>query len=125
MTSNTSSPLIRHIEWGIIQVDRLGSFKDVKLWPGAGRAWDWRETNTRHVPGIQVADVVELINHGACIIVLSRGMELVLQTCPDTLIYLEEEGITTHVLETREAARLYNSLCADGQPVAGLFHSTC
>jgi len=34
-----------------------------KLFPGGLREWDWRETGTRHVPGIQHADVQELIEH--------------------------------------------------------------
>jgi hypothetical protein len=125
MTQETSCPIIEHIKWDIIDVEGLGTFKDVKLWPGGGRAWDWEETQTRHVPGIQVADVKELVGHGAEAIVLSRGMDLVLQTCPETIEFLRTEQITAHVLETREAVRVYNSLCASGQKVAGLFHSTC
>ena len=48
-------------------------FKDVKLWPGGGREWDWGETNTRHEPGIQPSDVEELLVHRPDIVVLSRG----------------------------------------------------
>jgi hypothetical protein len=125
MIENPPSPAIRHLSWGLMEVDRLGTGKDVKLWPGGGRAWDWRETNTRHVPGIQVADIVELVDHGAAVIVLSRGMELVLQTCPETVTWLDEHRLQHHILETREAAALYNELAAQGVAVAGLFHSTC
>jgi len=125
MTRDSASPLIQRIEWGEIEVEGLRTCKDAKLWPGGARSWDWRETGTRHVPGIQISDVTELLDHGAGVIVLSRGMQLVLQTCPETLAFLEDAGITAHVLETREAVRLYNSLCASGRPVAGLFHSTC
>ena len=97
----------------------------MKLWPGGGRAWDWRETNTEHVPGIQVADVAELIDRGAEVIVLSRGMQLILQTPPETIAWLEKHGMQYHVLETREAAKLYNELAGQGVAVGGLFHSTC
>jgi len=45
-------------------VEGLGSGKDFKLYPGGGREWDWRETNTEHVPGIQHADVQELLENG-------------------------------------------------------------
>src|SRR5208337_731755 len=109
MTRDSASPLIRRIEWGEIEVEGLGRCKDAKLWPGGGRAWDWRETGTQHVPGIQISDVAELLDHGADLIVLSRGMQLVLQTCPETLAFLEDTAATVHVLETREAVRLYNS----------------
>ena len=51
-----------------------GSLKDAKLYPGGARAWDWRETGTRHDPGIQPTDVAELLDHGAEVVVLSTGV---------------------------------------------------
>lgn len=118
------SPQITHLEWGRIEAAGIPSAKDLKLYPRGGRAWDWGETGTRHKPGIQPADVQELIDRGSEVIVLSRGMHLVLQTKPETLAALEAANIVVHVLETREAARLYNHL-AETRPVGGLFHSTC
>ena len=118
------SPRITHVSWGRIEVEGLLSGKDFKLYPGGGRPWDWSETGTRHVPGIQPSDVTELLDRGAKVIVLSRGMALVLQTCPETLEFLRTRGVTVHVEETRAAVELYNSLAAD-HPVGGLFHSTC
>jgi hypothetical protein len=123
--SEWGSPRIEHVEWGLLRVERIGDGRDMKLWPGGGREWDWGETNTHHVPGIQIADVEELIDEGAQIIVLSRGMQLILQTCPETLRYLEELKCTVHVLETRDAVKMYNQLAAQDSPVGGLFHSTC
>jgi hypothetical protein len=81
----TRSPLITQISWGHMEVEGWGSGKDFKLCPGGGRVWDWRETNTEHVPGIQPADVQELIDNGSRVVVLSRGIQLRLQTCPETL----------------------------------------
>ena len=121
---NTRSPRITHISWGKMEVEGLGLGKDLKLFPGGGRAWDWNETGTRHVPGIQPSDVVELLDQGSEVIVLTRGMELVLQTCPETLALLEERGVVVHVEETRAGVELYNRL-AVSQRVGGLFHSTC
>jgi hypothetical protein len=118
------SPLITHISWGRMEIEGLGSGRDFKLYPGGGREWDWAETNTHHVPGIQPADVTELIEKGSKVIVLTRGMELVLQTCPETLAMLRENGITVHVEETRAAVEIYNRL-AEHELVGGLFHSTC
>ncbi len=120
----TGSPKITHISWGRMEVDGLGVGKDFKLYPGGGRAWDWNETRTRHVPGIQPSDVVELLDRGSDIIVLSRGMALVLQTCPETLELLRDRGVAVHIRETRAAVALYNQLAED-QRVGGLFHSTC
>jgi hypothetical protein len=107
-----------------MEVDGLGVGKDFKLYPGGGRAWDWNETGTRHVPGIQPSDVAELLDRGSSIIVLSRGIALMLQTCPETLELLRERDITVHVKETRAAVALYNRLAED-QRIGGLFHSTC
>lgn len=119
------SPRISQISWGKMNVEGVGPGKDFKLWPGGGRGWDWNETNTRHIPGIQSSDVEELINHGAEEIVLSRGMLLALQTCKETKELLDKKGITFHILETRKASSLYNKLIDDGVAVGGLFHSTC
>ena len=119
------SPRITKISWGKMEVDGVGLGKDFKLWPGGGREWDWRETNTHHNPGIQIADIKELIDHGAEEIVLSRGMLLALQTCSETEQLLEDEGIPFHILETKRASSFYNKLIDDGVAVGGLFHSTC
>lgn len=107
-----------------MEVERLGTGRDFKLYPGGGRAWNWRETGTDHDPGIQPSDVQELLDHGARVVVLSRGMQLRLRTCPETLQMLKDRGIMVHVEETRAAVDLYNRLAATG-PVGGLFHSTC
>lgn len=115
---------IERAVWGEIVVPGLGTFKDVKLWPDGGRAWDWGETGTRHVPGIQPTDVLELLDHGSDVIVLSRGMDLVLQTCPETLALLAGRGVRVEVLETRAAVARFNEL-ARSERVGGLFHSTC
>src|SRR6185312_17011439 len=122
--STDRSPRITHISWGRMEVEGLGTGRDFKLYPGGGREWDWTETGTHHVPGIQPTDVEELLEHGSRVVVLSRGMDLVLRTCPETLRMLEERGIPVHVEETKAAVALYNQL-AETQAVGGLFHSTC
>ncbi|MGP4022687.1 Mth938-like domain-containing protein [Actinomadura sp. 3N407] len=119
-----TSPPITHISWGRMEVEGLPPGKDFKLYPGGGRPWDWSETGTRHSPGIQPADVRELLDHGCTVIVLSRGMELRLQTMPETLKLLEDSGTEVHIEETTAAVALYNTLL-ETTPVGGLFHSTC
>jgi hypothetical protein len=118
------SPRITHISWGKMEVEGLGTGRDFKLYPGGGREWDWNETGTHHVPGIQPADVEELLEHGSEVVVLTRGMQLVLQTCPETLQMLRDKGIAVHVEETKKAVARYNEL-AETELVGGLFHSTC
>ena len=116
---------IENISWGKMTIESVGTGKDFKLWLGGGRPWDWKETNTHHSPGIQPADVDELLKYGSQEIVLSRGMLLMLNTCPETLELLESEGIEIHHAETKEAAEIYNRLIEQGKAVGGLFHSTC
>lgn len=118
------SPRIESVSWGRMEVQGLPQGKDFKLYPGGGRPWDWNETGTRHSPGIQPADVAELLDHGATVVVLSRGMEHRLEIDPATLAMLRNREITVHEAETTEAVRLYNEL-AGSQAVGGLFHSTC
>jgi hypothetical protein len=108
-----------------VQIDGLGFGRDFKLYPSCGRAWDWRETNTHHVPGIQSANVEELLAHGSKVVVLSRGMELALQTAPETIQLLKQKGLPFHIEETNAAVKLYNELVAAGEQVGGLFRSTC
>jgi len=108
-----------------MEVDGVGVGKDFKLWPGGGREWDWRETETHHVPGIQPWDVKELLDNGCQIVVLSRGMLLKLRTCRETLELLERKQIPVYIAETKAAAGIYNGLASGGKSVGGLFHSTC
>ena len=112
------------LAWGRIDVEGVGTFKDAKVFPGGAREWDWSETGTAHQPGIQAADVAELLDHGATTIVLSQGMLQRLHVCPETLRLLAERGVKAHVLPTKEAVELYNRL-RDEELVAGLFHTTC
>lgn len=125
MSQQERSPRVLEVSWGQMKVDRVGDGKDFKLWPGGGREWDWAETGTRHVPGIQPADVEELVANGAFAVVLSQGMEKRLQVDPATYVYLERHSVTVHTAETNEAVRIYNQLAGEGVRVGGLFHSTC
>jgi len=118
------SPRIASVVWGRIDVEGIGKFRDVKVFPGGAREWNWNETGTAHEPGIQPADVAELLDHGATTIVLSKGMFNRLGICPQTLQLLEEHRIQTHALPTEQAVEMYNRLCESDQ-VAGLFHTTC
>ena len=122
---NCQSPIINNLAWGKMSIDGLGSGKDYKLWPGGGRDWDWTETGTHHVPGIQPEDVEELLANGARVVVLSQGQMQRLKTCPQTLAVLKARGIDVHMTETRQAVKLYNRLARQGEAVGGLFHSTC
>jgi hypothetical protein len=123
--NESSSPRIERVAWGHMEVAGLGAGKDFKLWPGGGREWDWRETGTHHMPGIQPADIEELLEHGSRTVVLSRGMLMMLQTSSAALELLAKQNVQVRVAQTKAAADIYNELAAAGEPVGGLFHSTC
>ena len=119
------SPRITYFKWGRLDIEGYEQpFKDAKLYPGGAIEWDWNLTGTRHDPGIQPADVEEVLEHGARVVVLSKGVEERLKTKQETLDLLEERGIEVHVLQTERAIEKYNMLAAD-QAVGALIHSTC
>lgn len=119
------SPKITHLSWGRLNVEEHEqAYKDAKLFPGGSREWDWNETGTSHTPGIQPADVEELLNHGSTVVVLSRGIYKRLQVSPETLEYLKNHEVEVHVLQTEDAVKKYNEL-AETEAVGALIHSTC
>ncbi|MGW8319518.1 MAG: Mth938-like domain-containing protein [Candidatus Promineifilaceae bacterium] len=125
MTDAKSSPKITKLSWGALNVEGYDKpFKDAKLYPGGARKWDWNETGTRHDPGIQPADVEELLAHGATVVVLSKGINRRLRIMPETRQWLEEKGVGLYVLQTEEAVKRYNELRQE-QAVGALIHSTC
>lgn len=120
------SPLIQEQSWGHLQVEGFDiGFKDAKLYPGGARTWDWNETGTRHKPGVQWADVEELVEKGVGVIVLSKGVKEALQIPRETIQALERRGVNVKIAQTDEAVKLYNELVEQGEAVGGLFHSTC
>jgi hypothetical protein len=125
MERESRSPRITHLAWGCIEVEGgTAPYKDAKLFPGGSREWDWGETGTDHSGGIRPADVEELLEHGATVVVLSRGVYDRLGVSRETLELLADRGITAHVLQTEKAVELYNEL-AQFERVGGLFHTTC
>jgi len=124
MTHQQRSPRINHFSWGRLEVEGYAPFRDAKLFPGGAREWDWSEAGTHHVPGIQPADVEEVLAHGAKVVVLTKGVHERLQVCPETVRMLQDRNVPIHILQTEAAVRLYNEL-REKEPVGGLFHSTC
>lgn len=111
--------------WGNIDVNGLGSGKDWKLHPNGGREWDWNETGTHHNPGIQITDIIELVDNGAIEIILSSGHHMMLQLPIETSKWLDDKNIKFDYLRTDQAVDSYNKKLDLGIKVGGLFHSTC
>ena len=125
MDREARSPKVTPITWGRLEVEGMDeAFKDAKLFPGGARAWDWNETGTNHEPGIQPADVEELLERGATAVVLSKGFHERLGVTPEALRVLEDRGVRAHVRQTGKAIQLYNEL-RETERVGALIHSTC
>lgn len=119
-----TSPRITSLKWGSIEVDGFGSFRDVKLFPGCAREWNWQETDPPLTGNPTRRRSENHCDAGARTVVLSRGMYKRLKTMPETAASLEKAGITIHQLQTEESVTKYNNLCEDEQ-VGGLIHTTC
>ncbi|NWY63578.1 AAMDC protein, partial [Erithacus rubecula] len=78
-----------------------------------------------HSPGVQPADLEEVIKKGVKTVVIGRGMSEALQVPASTVDYLKKNGIDVLVLQTEKAVAEYNALAAQGVKVGGVFHSTC
>lgn len=126
MSFDMKSPKITNIAWGKVKIEGFDKiFKDVKLYPGGAKEWDWNETGTRHIPGIQPADIKELVKNDSEIIILSRGVFKRLKTSDEAIAFLVEKNINYEILQTPKAAELYNHLCDENKKVGALIHSTC
>ncbi|MEE9464496.1 MAG: MTH938/NDUFAF3 family protein, partial [Candidatus Neomarinimicrobiota bacterium] len=109
-----ASPRIVSLSWGRVEVAGGQVFKDVILYPGGCREWDWRLTGINHSPGILPADLELLLANGVARVVLSRGMNGRLQVAPETERLLTGRNIETHIARTEEAVRIYNQLRESG-----------
>lgn len=103
---------------------RAEPFKDAKLWPGGGREWDWDETGTSHEPGVQPADLTEILDHGADEIVIGTGVYGRMKVSDRARELLDGRGVKVHVLKTNDAVARYNEL-REKSRIGGLFHTTC
>ena len=119
------SPRIISSGWGEMVVETIGRAKDVKLWPGGGRPWDWAEYGTGHSRGIQQGDVEELINKGCRVVILTTGRMKRLKVPRNIVDVLKGQSIEVVVADTKKAIQLYNDYAEKGMAVGGLFHSTC
>lgn len=117
------APIVTDFKWGRIEVGPK-NYKDCRLWPDHSESWDWKKTNTQHVPGIQIADLQDFIDK-IDIIVLSEGVDGVLKIKPDTIEYIKKANKKLIIARTPKAIKKYNKLAAAGEKVGALLHSTC
>ncbi|XP_020357538.1 mth938 domain-containing protein-like [Oncorhynchus kisutch] len=68
----------------------------------------------KHHPGVQPADLEEVLQKGVETLVIGQGMSEALQ-----------RGVELRVLQTVKAITEYNNLVGQGAKVGGVFPSTC
>lgn len=129
--AHITAPIITKAIWGQIDTQhktKIGavqfSARDLKIWPTGTKEWNWNETGTRHNPGIQPADMQEFLNN-VDIVILTRGVQSVLQVPQKTIDYAVAQGKIVLIGETPVMIDVYNCLIQQGKRVGGLFHSTC
>ena len=115
---------IASFRWGQIVDSRGHIFKDARLFPGGVEEWDWRKTGTRHSPGVQAADLADLVATKPDLVILSRGVDLVLQVPQATIDFARSHAATVLVLQSEQAVAEYNRRITSERVVA-LIHSTC
>jgi ankyrin repeat protein len=124
LQSDRANPLIGSFGWGRIEDSSKRVFKDARLYPGGAAGWDWTRTGTHHQPGIQFADVEDLLSLRPATVILTRGVNLVLEVPERTVERVREAGPEVLVLQTEDAVREYNRRVRTERVVA-LVHSTC
>src|SRR5437764_581819 len=99
---------IASFRWGQI-IDATGrTYKDARLFPGGVEEWNWRKTGTRHQPGIQIADLEDLLATKPDVVILSRGVDLVLQVPQATIDFAQSHAASVLVLQSEQAVTEYN-----------------
>jgi hypothetical protein len=88
------------------------------------KEWNWLETGTRHIPGIQVGDFAEFVDK-VDYVVLSKGMDEMLHTTDAAKEYLKNKNKNFVILNSRDAVAEFNRLVDLGVKVGALIHSTC
>ncbi|XP_062241730.1 mth938 domain-containing protein isoform X1 [Platichthys flesus] len=81
--------------------------------------------SSQHHPGVQPADLEEVLQKGVDLLVIGRGMSEALQVPSTTLDFVKQSGVDVRVLQTEKAVAEYNKLVGQGAKVGGVFHSTC
>jgi hypothetical protein len=108
----------------VLEGDNAVHYKDVIIWNHGVKEWDWTLSNTNHTRGIQIAALQEFIDQ-VDVVVLTQGVDLVLQVPQATIDYVARKGKVCYVGETSAMIKLFNRLIDEGKKVGGLFHSTC
>ena len=123
-----AQPVVTHFEWGRVEVTNddatKHTYRDCILTPDSSKEWNWTSTGTRHHPGIQVADVEPFIKQ-VDVVVLSQGVDGVLEIMPETIAYLQRMKKEYTIARTPTAIQAYKDLVAAGKKVGALLHSTC
>lgn len=115
-----------NVIWGQITTYDNKTYKDAILNGYNSWEWDWKQTGTRHYPGIQYKDFAKAITPLTKVIILSKGFEEKLYVNESLVTKLKNSGYVVYCLDTKMAMDLYNSMVSHlKQDIILVCHSTC
>jgi hypothetical protein len=111
--------MIEHYSFGSIKIDGKSYSHDVIVAGGKVKSW-WR--NTSHE--VSINDLDPILEEKPKTVIFGTGESGVCRVFPETVGYLEEQGIKVLTFETPEAVREFN-LHINDPGMVGAFHLTC
>jgi hypothetical protein len=112
--------VICHYSFGNINVDGKEYTHDVIVSGRTVKEW-WR--NTSHE--VSINDVAPVLDEKPQLVIFGTGASGVCRVFPETIEYLEKQGIKALVYHTPEAVKEFNRLSVAQGGVVGAFHLTC
>jgi hypothetical protein len=112
---------IEDYRFGQVVVGGQAFSSDVIVYGDRVRASWWRKEGHR----LDQADLEEVVAAKPQHLVIGTGYYGQMAVPPETLAYIEEQGIQAHVAPTSDAVALFNRLQKDAAAVVAALHLTC
>ena len=111
--------MINSYSFGSITIDGKTYTHDVIISAGKVKSW-WRATSHE----VTINDVEPVLEEKPRTVIFGTGASGVCEVFPETVKYLEKQGITVKILRTAEAVDELNQRHAEAG-VVGALHLTC
>ncbi len=107
--------------FGRIVIDGKLYTSDVIIYPDRVRSNWWRIEGHK----LAIDDIKEVLEYSPEILIIGTGAYGVMRVPEDVRKYIEDRGIKTIILPTREACKKFNELISKGKRVVAALHLTC
>jgi hypothetical protein len=114
--------MINSYSFGSMEVNGKKYTRDLIILPDNTIIDHWWRKNGHK---LAMADIQDIIVSSPEILVVGTGNPGLMKPERNLLNELKTIGIETRVMSTKDATGEYNSLCEEGNNVAGCFHLTC